>query len=63
MSKKVDRWLKYGKDRCLTGDHWFVLDFGDYLLCPICGQKKVGDRIHMSEYNCWLVSEPTWVAT
>lgn len=57
MSKKVNRWLEFGKKRCVKGDHWFVLDFGDYLLCPICGQKKEIKRTEMPEYNCWIVRE------
>lgn len=58
MSRKVNRWLGFGRERCKKGDHWFVLDFGKYLLCPICGQMKEIERGEMSEYNCWIVTEP-----
>ncbi len=56
MSKKVDRWLNYGKKRCAKGDHWFIMDYGSYLLCPICGEKQpVTDRNALTEYNGYLV--------
>ncbi len=59
MSKKVNRWLSYGKKRCAKGDHWYIIDFGSYLLCPICGYRQQRpDQNILSEYNCYIVDEP-----
>lgn len=58
MSRKVDRWLSYGRKRCAGGDHWYILDFGDYLVCPICGCKRDKTELDLplTEYNCFLVN-------
>ena len=58
MSRKVDRWISFGRKRCKKDDHWYVLDFGKYLLCPICGHTKKQEPEDMTEYNCWIVIEP-----
>ena len=57
MSKKVDKWLEKGRKNCAKGEHWFKLDYGTYLVCPICGEHydKV-DINEMNEHNCFLVN-------
>lgn len=55
MSREVDSWLAEGRERCKQGDHWFTLDYGEYLLCPICGKREETERKGTSEYNCWIV--------
>ena len=57
MSKKVDRWLTYGRKQCANGDHWFIMDYGGYLCCPICGQTQPRIKPNeLTEYNCYLVN-------
>ena len=57
MSKKVDRWLGYGRKRCAKGDHWYIMHYSDYMVCPICGDRQeYGDA--MPEYNGYIVCEP-----
>ena len=58
--KAVDRWLKKGRKNCKKGNHWFIMDFGDHLLCPVCGKEIRSDRENwrMTEYNAYLVNTP-----
>ncbi len=58
MSRQVDKWIKKGRKHCEKGNHWFVIHYSDYLLCPICGAKKEAES--MPEYNGYIVCEPTF---
>jgi hypothetical protein len=57
MSRQVDRWLKKGRKNCAKGNHWYIMDYGKFCLCPICG-KQDQDRKpgHWDEYNVYLVN-------
>jgi len=57
MSQQVDKWLIKGRKNCAKGKHWFIMNFGDYLLCPVCGEKKEVKDIFVTEYNAYLVNE------
>ncbi len=55
--KKVEKWLKKGRKNCAKGYHWYIMDYGTYLLCPMCGQRKEKGNVNeMTEYNCYLVN-------
>ena len=61
MSKEVDKWLKEGRKNCKKGEHWYILHYPDYLLCPVCGDKKEVDDM-MPEYNGYIVCTPKFEA-
>lgn len=56
--KKVDKWVGKGKLNCEQGNHWYILHYPDYELCPLCGDKKTYDQGSMPEYNGYLVCSP-----
>ena len=55
MSTEVDVWLGIGRNSCALGHHWYILDYGDYLICPVCGSKQDKELTDMTEYNAYLV--------
>lgn len=55
MSKKVDRWLLKGLKNCAEDRHWFILNYGSHLVCPVCGKEKKPEDGIMEEYNGYLV--------
>jgi len=57
--KKVDKSLKKGRSNCAGGNHWYIMDYFDYLLCPVCGHKKPKDET-FPECNSYIVREPIW---
>ena len=60
MSKQVDKWLEKGRKNCAKGDHWFIMSFPEYQMCPICGSKRKYDdeKVPLLEYNAYIVVFP-----
>ena len=56
---RVDKWLKKGKENCAKGNHWFVLDYGTYMVCPVCKEIKPKPDGYMMEHNGYVVCEPS----
>jgi len=58
--KKVNEWVRQGRENCNNGDHWFMLDYGDRMVCPVCGKSKPmpQPREDISEYNAYIVCTP-----
>ena len=61
--KKVQKWLVKGKKNCKRGDHWWMLCYGDYFVCPVCG-KRISERELtlnggvLPPFNAYLVRDP-----
>ncbi|MBW2345567.1 MAG: hypothetical protein JRF53_16510 [Deltaproteobacteria bacterium] len=53
---KVEKWIASGKKNCKEGNHWHILHYPDYQLCPLCGHRESYSAI-VPEFNGYLVRE------
>ena len=66
MSRQVNKWLVKGRKNCKKGNHWWIMDFGDYCLCPVCGieiktKELTLDGTILLPFNAYLVNEMSLV--
>ncbi|KKN77594.1 hypothetical protein LCGC14_0358690 [marine sediment metagenome] len=58
---KVEKWIAKGKKNCNRGLHWWILDYGDVYLCPVCGKTISEKELTLDggvlpPFNAYLVS-------
>ncbi len=57
---KIEKWLAKGKENCKRGLHWWILDYGDEYLCPVCGETISAEKLTLNggvlpPFNVYLV--------